>query len=49
VSLNGYLTLLETEVPANAARFSIKAGTVEITVEMHGSSIIVIVKVTLTG
>ena len=37
VSLKTYSTLLETVYPANAAKFSIEAGTIERLVEMHES------------
>jgi hypothetical protein len=38
VSLNVYLTLLETVKPANATKSSIEAGAVVMIVEVHGST-----------
>ncbi len=37
VSLNVYLILLETVVPANAIKFSIEAGAVVMLVNVHGT------------
>jgi hypothetical protein len=37
VSLNVYLTLLETVKPANATKFSIEAGAVVMLVNVHGT------------
>ncbi len=44
MSLNVYLILLETVVPANATKFSIEAGAVVMLVDVHGRSSTVSVK-----
>ncbi len=44
MSLNVYLIVLETVVPANATKFSIEAGTVVMLVVRQGSVTVVSVK-----